>query len=143
MENFMKNQDKFSSALWFMAGAAFLFFALMQFALALTWRPLDNHFLGGVVGIPLAMLLTLLFMIGWWFGWIFEAIISNQGRKIMLWFLLGVILVYLVIALLSFLMPVDLSRFALVASDSIVLSGIWFRISRVRPETLAKLRNRN
>jgi|SRR5688572_19441 len=135
----MNNQDKFSSALPFTSGLGFLFVGLMQFAMALTYRPLDNDFLGGDLAIPLAFLLTLLFAIGWLVEWFFEKIVLNLGRNATRLFLFGALLVYLVIALVSFLIPLGFFRFALVAIDSVAFAGFWFRI---RPETLAKLHNR-
>ncbi len=138
----MKNQDKLFAALRFVVGSMFLCWGLIEFSLALTWRPLDNNFLGGVLGIPLAILLTVLFVIGWWFEWLFEKIIVNKGRKTVVVFLLGAIFIYLMIGIASFLiLPLGFSSFALMAGTSITFGSFWFQLSRMRPEMLAKIRN--
>ncbi len=136
------NQDKFSTAICFISGSTFLLISLSQFSLALTWRPLDNQFLGGVLGIPIAFLFTLLFGAGWWLGWLFEKVFLSKGRNVALSFLFGMFLIYLVIMLVAFLTPLGLFRFAFVSGEHIAFSGFWFQLSRISYETLAKIRNR-
>ncbi len=138
----MKNQDKLFTTLRFVVGLASLCFGLIQFSLALTYRPLDNHFLGGVLGIPLAILLTLLFALGWWFEWLFEKVVSNNGRTAALVFLFSTILIYLISGVVSFLIPIGLFSFAFVAGASVAFGSFWLQLSRLRPEIAAKIRNR-
>ena len=140
----MNTYSKFSSAMQFFLALVFLFNGLLWLTTSLTYNGSENHFSVENWVTPLVFLLTLLFGLGWWFGNAVENLILNKGRKIALFALFGLFLVYALIGLGSILFfPLGFLHYALLASSSIIFSGHFFRLSIIRPEILAKLQGRN
>jgi FtsH-binding integral membrane protein len=126
-----------------LGGLFFLFSAFLQYLLALRYAHQAPAFLGNAGGVLLACLLPLLFMLGWWFAGLLESLALTKGQRpvfIAVCILIGLVLVAAFLGPGTLLSP-DRSFWKGVRSAgiSILLSGLSFRLSLLRPEAQAIL----
>ena len=136
----MKNQSRFVSVGQFFLASVCLFISLLDFESALFSDGLENNFLADNRGIPLVILLTIIFGLGWWFESFIEHLVLSKGRKIAVLAIFGLIFVFVALGFGSLVFPpLGFLRNAMSASGYILMSGFFFRFSVARPEIIAKL----
>jgi len=138
----MKNQSRFGSTNSFFSALAMLFCGLLGYSSALSYNGRENNFLAENWGAPVAILLALMFGLGWWVEYIIEYLVLFKGRKTAILVYVAFISAYLFVGLGPLVLPVhDFLKHAISAGAFISLGGFILRSSITQPGIIAKLGN--
>ncbi len=141
----MKNQSKLTAQ--FFVSLIFLFSGLMNFVVALSKNGLENNFVADNWGIPVALLLAIVFGLGWLWANMIERMVLSGRRKAaaVAFFVFLLIFVLLVLGSSFVFTPLGFLQFAMRANGLFLTSGflLRFSVSAVDPIVLGKPREHN
>ncbi len=131
----MRNQSKFGSTREFFSSLSALFGGLLTYDIALSHSGQENDFLAENWGAPVAILLVLMFGVGWWVEYRIEDLVVFKGGKIAVRVLVILGLIWFLILVGAFLfIPNDFLQHAIEAGALMSLSGFFLRQSVAPPE---------
>jgi len=140
----MNNQFKFASTTQIFLAMIFLFGGLLDFKRALSYDGLENNFLADNWGMPLAIFLTLIFGLGWWFESSVENLVLSKGRTIAILAMAGIILLFILFEFGSLALSTNsFFEISIQSSGKILMAGFFFHLSNIHPDLIAKLQTHN
>ena len=103
----------------------------------------DNNFLASNGRIPPTVFVTIVFGLGWWFEYFTENLAISKGWQSLTIYMLGSLLTTISFAL-DIMLTADSFLHSLILTSGYVLACAYhFRLSSLRPETIARLQVRN